>query len=112
MASPSRVSLPDAGSSAYTAGTRAARPPSAQKPVSVIPSGPKIRSAKNSSRPWPDTTSTRRPSTSVATEYIQRVPGVYTSGIAAHRSQRAARPALAHPGSSSAARYSASTGCT
>ncbi|HEY3956403.1 MAG TPA: hypothetical protein VGM53_23795 [Streptosporangiaceae bacterium] len=40
------------------------------------------------------------------------MPGTYSSGVAAQRSHRAARSAPAHPGSSSAARYIASTGCT
>jgi hypothetical protein len=37
-------------------------------PVSTIPSGSKIRSAKKVASDWPETTSTTRPSTSVATE--------------------------------------------
>jgi hypothetical protein len=39
-----------------------------QKAVSVMPSGSKMRSAKNRSSDWPDATSTTRPSTSLETE--------------------------------------------
>ena len=52
----------------YSAASRERRSSGTQKPVSVIPSGPKIRLAKNSSSPEPEATSTTRPSTSVATE--------------------------------------------
>ena len=51
-----------------------------------MPSGPKIRACRNSSKRCPLTTSTRRESTSVATEYSQAVPGWNESGSPASTS--------------------------
>jgi len=50
----------------YSVASRSAS--SVQNAVSVMPSGPKILVAKNSSSGCPDATSTTRPSTSVDTE--------------------------------------------
>ena len=68
MASSLAAELPGAALGVYRAASRSRSGSPTQNDVSVMPSGPKIRSAKNSSRLWPETTSTTRPSTSVATE--------------------------------------------
>ena len=49
-------------------------------PVSVIPSGPKIRSLRNVSNGWPAARSISTPRTSEPVLYIQRSPGWCISG--------------------------------
>src|SRR6266849_1535711 len=50
-----------------------------------MPSGSKMRTRKNSSKGWPETTSTKRPSTSTLRPYSQRSPGLKSSGTLARR---------------------------
>jgi hypothetical protein len=69
---------------------RSALAPVASKAVSVIPSGPVIRAAKNSAKSWPETTSTTRPSTSVDMLYSQVVPGSNINGNCASLPTRSA----------------------
>ena len=62
-----------------------------EKAVSIMPRGAKIRSCRNSSSCFPDTTSTNRPSTSVDTLYSQWVLGWCLSGSVASLVTRSAR---------------------
>jgi len=57
--------------------------------VSVIPSGLKIRCARNSSKRWPLTTSTMRPSELMPVwQYCHFVPGSYCIGFVANAVMR------------------------
>ena len=62
------IGWPVLGSGVYAAARRSASGRSTHQRVSVMPSGRRIRSAKNSSRHRPDTTSTSWPMTSIAIE--------------------------------------------
>ena len=55
------------------------------KPVSVMPSGPKIRSLRNVSNGCPEARSISTPRTSEPVLYIQRSPGWYISGSVPRR---------------------------
>ena len=73
------------GVTSYIGGKRSIAESGTQNPVSLIPSGSKIRVAKNRSSAIPDTTSTIRPTTSLPTLYCQRVPGSHSIGSSAIR---------------------------
>ena len=60
--------IPDDPSGEYTVAIRDHFASGTTKSVSVIFSGLKIRSRRNTSNGWPDATSTTRPSTSVDSE--------------------------------------------
>jgi hypothetical protein len=64
------------------------RPGAATKPVSVMPSGAKIRSARNSGKDWPDARATSRPWIVEQVSYSQASPGWWTRGTRASRASQ------------------------
>jgi len=68
-----------------SAGSRGGSAAGTLNPVSVMPSGAKIRSARNVSNRWPLARAISTPSTSAPVLYSQRSPGWYISGSAPKR---------------------------